>query len=178
MFADGLRIIQRQIAQYHYRSKTRWDSTKYLMNQQKLQHAVLFVLFTLSLFYASNLLAAPPLPHTYYGKDYPNKSDYISFLQNFPSYAKLHWKSNYRGDPTIGYFGSGAHDHNQMRSHANFICVCALLKADENYDSSISGIDRDWLLTQTRAALRYLTETHVTGTKVCVDGRKWGKQPD
>ena len=178
MFADGLRIIQKQITLYHYRSKTRWDSTKYLMNQQKFKHTVLFVLFTLSLFYGSNLLASPPLPHTYYGKDYPNKSDYISFLQKFPRYAKLHWTGNYRGDPQIGYFGSGAHDHNQMRSHANFIFVCALLKADENYDSSVSGIDRDWLLTQARAGLRYLTETHVTGNNFCVDGRKWGKQPN
>ena len=88
------------------------------------------------------------------------------------------WTGNYRGDSQIGYFGSGAHDHNQMRSHANFIFVCALLKADENYDSSVSGIDQDWLLTQARAALRYLTETHITGNQVCVDGRKWGKQPN
>lgn len=77
----------------------------------------------------------------------------------------------------MGYFGTGSHDHNQMRSHANFIFVCALLTKDENYDSSVSGMDREQLLAQTRAALRYFTETHVTGNKVCIDGRKWGKQP-
>ena len=148
------------------------------MNQQKLKRTLAFVLFTISLCYISDSSAAPPLPHTYYGKDYPNNSEFISFLQKFPSYAKSLWKGNYRGDSQIGYFGSGGHDHNQMRSHANFIFVCALLKADENYDSSVSGIDRDWLLTQARAALRYLTETHVTGNNVCVDGRKWGKQPN
>lgn len=147
------------------------------MNQKNLKLILAFVLFTFSLSYISDSLAAPPLPHTYYGKDYPNNSDYISFLQKFPSYAKLLWKGNYRGNPEIGYFGSGAHDHNQMRSHANFIFVCALLKSDANYNSSVSRIDRDWLLTQARAALRYITDTHVTGNNVCVDGRKWGKQP-
>ena len=148
------------------------------MNQQNLKHILVFALYSISLYSISDLSAAPPLPHTYFGKDYPNNTDYISFLQRFPSYAKLLWNGNYRGDSQMGYFGTGAHDHNQMRSHANFIFMCALLRADENYDSSVSGIDRDLLLTQARAALRFLTETHVTGNKICVDGRKWGKQPD
>ncbi len=147
------------------------------MNHQKLKHILLLALIALSLHCISDSLAAPPSPHTYVGKDYPTSSDYVSFLQRFPSYAKLIWKGNYRGDPQLGYFGTGGHDHNQMRSHANAIFVCALLTADENYDSSVSGIERDQLLAQARAALRFLTETHVTGTKFCADGRKWGKQP-
>ncbi|MDE0301350.1 MAG: SUMF1/EgtB/PvdO family nonheme iron enzyme [Candidatus Poribacteria bacterium] len=147
------------------------------MSKQSLKRTIAIVLCTCSLTIISDTAAAPPLPHTYHGRDYPNDTDYISFLQRFPSYAKSLWRSNYRGDPNLGYFGTGAHDHNQMRSHANFIFVCALLYADENYDSSVSRIDRDWLLTQARAALRFLTDTHVTGDRVCVDGRKWGKQP-
>ena len=147
------------------------------MNLQKLKRIFAFILFTLLLHSISDSSAAPPLPHTYFGKDYPTSSDYISFLQRFPSYAKLLWKGNYRGDSQLGYFGTGAHDHNQMRSHANAIFMCALLAVDENYDSSISGIGRDRLLVQARAGLRFLTDTHVTGAKFCVDGRKWGKQP-
>ena len=147
------------------------------MNQQKLKHNLLLLLLALSLHCISDASAVPPHPHTYYGKDYPNNTDYISFLQRFPSYAKLLWHGSYRGDLQLGYFGSGTHDHNQMRSHANAIFVCALLIADENYDSSVSGIDRDQLLAQVRAALRFFTDTHVTGPKVCADGRKWGKQP-
>lgn len=147
------------------------------MKLLKLKRILVFLLPTLSLLYVTDSSAAPPPPYTYFGKDYPNNSDYISFLQKFPSFARLLWNGNLDGDMQMGYFGTGGHDHNQMRSHANFIFVCALLSSDKDYDSSVSRIDRERLLSQARAALRYLTETHVTGTRVCVDGRKWGKQP-
>ena len=38
----------------------------------------------------------------------PDEADYISFLQEFPKYAERQWHGNYRGDPEIGYFGSGS----------------------------------------------------------------------
>ena len=107
----------------------------------------------------------------------PDEADYMLFLQKFPRYAERQWHSDYKGNPQIGYFGSGRHDQNEMRSLSNFIFVYALLAVDEGYDESVSGIGQDTLLKHAKAALRYFTRTHVTGDMLCADSHAWGKQP-
>ena len=130
-----------------------------------------FLLFVLAFLfnYTSHLSAIPPPP---------TEADYISFLQKFPLYAEQQWHSGYKGNPQLGYFGTGAYDHNQMRSLSNFIFIYALLATEKDYDPAVSGIQQDTLLNSTRAALRYFTATHVTGNMECVYGSKWGKPPE
>ena len=115
--------------------------------------------------------------HDAVNMDAPDEADYMLFLQKFPRYAERQWHSNYKGNPQVGYFGSGRHDQNEMRSLSNFIFVYALLAVDEGYDESFSGIGQDTLLERAKAALRYFTRTHVTGDMLCVDMHAWGQQP-
>ncbi len=149
-----------------------------LMTQKTLPRIISLILLVLSFHYTTDLPGSPPDSDSHLLSGFPDSSDYISLLQEFPRYAEKLWHSNYRGDSQLGYFGTGAHDHNQMRSHANFIFVYALLATDEAYDAAVSGVERNQLLDRARAALRYLTDTHISGNRVCTDGRKWGKQPE
>lgn len=108
---------------------------------------------------------------------FPDEKDYMLFLERFPAYAEAVWHGNYLNDPNLGYFGTGNHDHNEMRVLSNCIFVYALLATDKNYDETVSGIPQSTLLSHALAAIRFFTATHVTGEKVCADGSKWGKQP-
>lgn len=126
--------------------------------------------------YANYLPAEPPLWDLQQGADFPSQADYISFLQKFPIYGEEQWHGNYRGNPQLGYFGNGSHDHEEMRILSNFIFVYALLATNEGYDESVSGVGQDILLEHAKAAIRYFTGAHITGNIVCADGRPWGKQ--
>jgi len=140
-----------------------------------------FAFFLLLVFlsaYSLHLQAADLPQLSDFPQDFPNELDYVSFLQRFPKYAKTLWHDTYRGDPQMGYFGTGHHDHNQMRALSNFIFTYALLSSEELYSKAFSGVDQATLLNNARMALRYMTATHVTGDLLCVDNEKWGKQPE
>ena len=138
---------------------------------------IVIIPLTSLLIFPLQLWAIPPLQHFYPSADFPNRADYIAFLQQFPTYAESEWHSGYEGDSRLGYFSNGVHDHNQMRVLANFIFVYALLAAKKGGDQAAPEINQETLLNHARAALRYFTATHVTGDKVCTDGIKWGAQP-
>ena len=126
----------------------------------------------------NHLSAEAPFAHFSPAVDYPNSTDYISLLQQFPNYAERLWHDGYQGNPDIGYFSTGMHDHNHMRSLSNFIFVYALLSVSPDYHTRVSGIEQDILLDRTKSAIRYLTGTHVTGKILTTDGRKWGLTTD
>src|SRR5208337_4478492 len=70
----------------------------------------------------------------------------------------------------------GVSDGNQgIRSVGGLVLACgALLK----YDEGLSEGERRDLLAKATAALRYATDTHLTGTQKCTDGRQWGATPN
>lgn len=108
---------------------------------------------------------------------FPSSQDYIRFLERFPAYAEREWHPNYHGDPRVGYFGSGGHDWNQIRSLSNFIFVYSLLASDPSYNPELSGVEQETLLNHALAAIRYFTASHVTGNGRCADFREWGEEP-
>lgn len=110
--------------------------------------------------------------------EFPSNQDYMRFLEKFPAYAEREWHSNFRNNLEVGYFGSGGHDWNQIRSLSNFIFVYSLLASEPDYNSAISGVERETLLEHAIAAIRYFTSSHITGEGRCADFRQWGKEPD
>ncbi len=105
---------------------------------------------------------------------FPAPADYMVLLNRFPLWAERGWHDGYRGNPELGWFGQGGNAENSLRTLANFIFVYCLLATDALYDPTPSGVTRDNLLRHARAAIRYMTRTHVTGDMPCNNGRPWG----
>jgi len=128
---------------------------------------------TIVLFFLISICCFANLPD-----EFPSHSDYMRFLEKFPAFAEKEWHSNFRGVEDIGYFGSGGHDDNQIRSLSNFIFVYCLLASEPDYNPSVSGVSRETLIKHALDAIRYFTASHVTGEGLCADFRKWGEEPN
>lgn len=96
---------------------------------------------------------------------------YCAMLRDACHQAAPEWRTP-AFDPAAGYWGDGVSAGNQgIRTIAGMVLASgALLK----YDDSLDDAQRRQLLAKATAALRYITETHVTGTQKCADGKPWG----
>ena len=102
-----------------------------------------------------------------------NSSDtYLSCLTNFEQYAESVWHpATYsNAPPDAGYWGDGATTGNGgIRGHSSVALAYAVLVVARPGDAQTSN-----RLARIRQALNYDAFAHVTGTNVCVDGKKWG----
>jgi hypothetical protein len=118
----------------------------------------------------------PPRVPATTAKAFPSGDDYMTLLQRWPAHAGDGFTAGYRGEPDLGYFGSGASYESGMRTLGNFIYVYALLSGAEGYDPQVSGVDPAQLERRARMALRYMARTHRTGDLVATNGEQWGNQ--
>jgi len=100
--------------------------------------------------------------------------DYMTVLSRWVAHAERGFVSGYSGLSGAGFFGDGRSGENGMRSLGNFIFTYALLATDSRYDPALGGVNAAHLAERARAALRYMTRTHVTGDLVAADGERWG----
>jgi len=105
---------------------------------------------------------------------FPEPKDYIKLLSHFPLYGEKGWKSNYRGDSSLGYFGDPGSGENGLRTMGNYIFTASLLATDSDYDQTLSGVSQETLLERAKCCLRYMVRSHVTGDIPCADGGRWG----
>lgn len=97
------------------------------------------------------------------------QGDYLNSLGHFPRYLANAWRD--LGDGRA-FFGDASHLEAGMRSMGNVVFTAALLASDPAFPMSVS--DRQVLLRQAQAGLRYMTHGHVTGPGTCANGRQWG----
>jgi hypothetical protein len=95
---------------------------------------------------------------------------YTGILKDGSRYINRFW-TNTAADPRVGYWGTGRSDEPGVRS---ITCIVLANGALLKYCDVLTGADRNECTSKTFAALRYLTSTHVTGTKKCTDGKTWG----
>jgi hypothetical protein len=95
---------------------------------------------------------------------------YIQLLHDACFYADRDW-TNSSFDPAAGYWGPGVSGEKGIRVIGHMVMACGTLL---KYDNALSDSERQDLLAKIRAALRYVTATHFTGTQKCTDGRQWG----
>jgi hypothetical protein len=72
-----------------------------------------------------------------------------------------------------GIWGSGRSDqmNEGVRAMSEMVFVCAVLLKDSD---AFNTRERAEYLRRTKAALRYITASHQTGTHPCTDGKRWG----
>jgi hypothetical protein len=78
--------------------------------------------------------------------------------------------------PTWGYYGLGGHTEDEVRPIAYAVLVNAFLAEAAEPRSAFGEERRQLCREQCLAALRYLTQAHVTGAGRCLDGQPWGDQ--
>ncbi len=83
-------------------------------------------------------------------------------------YAERHWHHHPDREDS-GYFGTGTVAIQSLEAVAEHAFVCASL-ARLMADVAPSGLNRGQLIERALAGLRYLAETHVTGSLDCVSG--------
>ncbi|MGH9343368.1 MAG: hypothetical protein ACRD19_06380 [Terriglobia bacterium] len=99
---------------------------------------------------------------------------YAHILEDACFYGASEWKVS-SFDTTAGYWGNGVSIGNGgIRTTASMLLACATLL---KYDRELDDARRQDLLDKSRAALRYATATHRTGTQKCTDGKPWGATP-
>lgn len=80
------------------------------------------------------------------------------------------------GRPGCGYYGRGGHQENDVRPIAYAALVNAFLAVAQPTSDPPSDAERKLHKDHAIAALRYLTEAHVTGDGSCLNGKAWGDQ--
>ena len=80
------------------------------------------------------------------------------------------------GSSGCGYYGRGGHNEDDVRPIAYAAMVGAFLAEVEPPGNALSEADRARMRDEAIAALRYLTQSHVTGGGACLDGKPWGDQ--
>jgi len=108
------------------------------------------------------------------GPDYPSLADYLRVLERFPLLAERGWRAPYPGGPEAGFFGDPDSAEMGLRSAGNFVVVLAVLAVDPGYDPAASGVARSRVLQLAIDGIEAMTRTHVTGDRVCGDGKRWG----
>lgn len=95
---------------------------------------------------------------------------YIDVLRDACRHDDQFWKE-LPGTTNVGYWNTGRSDEGGTRPiTATTLKTAALLK----YSNAFTGGERAEYLRKTLAAFRYVTSTHVTGSRKCVDGKSWG----
>ncbi len=86
-------------------------------------------------------------------------------------HAEVQWHE-WSADPEGGYWGNAISDGNEgIRAISQMVLTCgALLK----YSNALKGDERRKYMRKTTAAIYYCISTHVTGTQMCADGKRWG----
>ena len=96
---------------------------------------------------------------------------YLEMLRDACQYANRNW-TNAATELAVGYWGDGASSGNQgIRTIASMVLACGTLL---KYDNGLSASEREDLLAKSRAAVRFVVATHVTGAEKCPDGKHWG----
>jgi hypothetical protein len=101
-----------------------------------------------------------------------SRDTYLQCLTNFEAYAETIWHTaTYSGAPAdAGYWGDGGSSGNGgIRGNSGVAVAYAVLVMAQ--PSNAKNTTR---LAHLRQALNYDTATHITGTNLCVDGKKWG----
>jgi len=80
------------------------------------------------------------------------------------------------GHPGWGYYGLGGHTEDEVRPIAYAVLVNAFLSEASGQPWMPETRRRLALLEHCAAALRYLTQAHVSGGGRCVNGKPWGGQ--
>lgn len=95
--------------------------------------------------------------------------DYLKALLRFEPWAESVWKA-YPAIPGSGYFGDGATTGNGgIRGTCGIALAYAVL-----INALPNAPQRSHRLKRVEAALRYAASTHVGGSQVAQDGKKWG----
>ncbi len=94
---------------------------------------------------------------------------YTQLLRDACRYADRDWKTF---DSASGYWGDGTSIGNGgIRTIAGMVLASATLL---KYDDTLTGDENRQLSAKAVAAIRYMTNTHVSGTQKCADGKRWG----
>jgi len=80
------------------------------------------------------------------------------------------------GHPEWGYYGRGGHAEDDVRPITYAAMVNAFLSEVSRPEDARDETERERLRGEAVAALRYLTQAHVTGGGACLDGKPWGNQ--
>jgi hypothetical protein len=98
---------------------------------------------------------------------------YEQILLEACSNAAPEWKTA-DFDASAGLWGDGASSGNGgIRTIVSVLLACATLIRYGHLDQATSND----LIAKSKAAVRFTTETHRTGTALCSDGKKWGATP-
>lgn len=96
---------------------------------------------------------------------------YTNLLCDACHHADQFW-TNSSVSPGAGYWGDGVSGGNQgIRAVAEMVLSCATML---KYSDAFTPAEREAYLQKTTAALRYVAATHLTGTRTCPDGKRWG----
>ena len=94
---------------------------------------------------------------------------YVDMLVGYSRYAEGLW---HESTPNAGYWGNGVSGGNEgIRAVANTALVYAVLLEKTN---ALDAGERQLYMDRAIAGIRYSAETHITGTRKCVDGKQWG----
>jgi hypothetical protein len=80
------------------------------------------------------------------------------------------------GHATWGYYGLGGYLEDQVRPITYAVLVNAFLAEAQAPVDELTEARRQRMRSDAVAALRYLTQAHVSGTGACLDGEYWGDQ--
>jgi hypothetical protein len=96
---------------------------------------------------------------------------YTSMLRDACRHSAGFWHQS-ESDPKAGYWGSGVSgEHEGIRTTGNEILACGVVL---KYCPDLKADERRELRERAAAALRWVVETHLTGTQKCTDGKQWG----
>jgi hypothetical protein len=96
---------------------------------------------------------------------------YTALLVDACRHSDQFWKSS-PVSSNAGYWGDGVSSGNQgIRAIAEMVLTCATLL---KYSDALTPAETKGCLEKATGALRYVTATHLTGTKACSDGKHWG----
>jgi hypothetical protein len=96
---------------------------------------------------------------------------YLDTLVDFERYADGFWHTaNYSNAPVdAGYFGDGSSGEGGIRTSCGVALAYALLS-----EAFPNATNRAARLEKVRKALNYAANTHLSGTNVCADKKRWG----
>ncbi|MFA5205666.1 MAG: hypothetical protein WC708_14820 [Lentisphaeria bacterium] len=118
---------------------------------------------------AAAFLAAVPVP----AASLPAGDAYLRQLEKW-YVAAAPWIHDVPGRPGVSYYGTGGHEHWAVQANGTAFAAVAVLATAPELNEKAVGTSRDDLRRQALRMLRYLLQTHVSGSAVCVSGKPWG----